>query len=140
MTDYSQPTHIDFITTFKSKTTWNGYWFLTWIYGPGGFVIWRKTLDNKWELEVGSQHSLDDANIYPGNFTEYNGRVYARGEHKEHLDSILEKHMKEHDCAGEPYEYWKKYLDKVEAARERFRHYTGKFVIANTESQLPNDR
>ena len=40
MIDYFKPTHIDFITTaFDNKNSpKRGYWFITWISGPGGIA------------------------------------------------------------------------------------------------------
>jgi hypothetical protein len=105
------PTHIDFITTYRDKNEWKGYWFLTWISAPGSIIIWHKTCEDQWVNEMAKIDYSKRENTFPHRWI-YN-EVYAQGEVKKRLDSILEKHMIETDQIGEPYDYFKKKDDDM---------------------------
>jgi hypothetical protein len=111
MSDPMIPTHIDFIKTYRDKNEFKGYWFLTWISAPGSIIIWHKTCEGQWVNEMAKIDYSERENTFPDRWN-YN-KVYAQGEVKKRLDSILEKHMIETNQIGEPYEYWKNNDERI---------------------------
>ena len=105
MEDYSQPLHIDFVITYKDKNETRGYWFITWIRGPGNITIWRKTLRGNWQLEL-TKYVRGD--FFPNASVDSKGDVFATGVTENRLNQLLFEHMAENEFPYEaPYKYWR---------------------------------
>jgi hypothetical protein len=110
MEDLSPPLHIDFVITNKSEP--RGYWFITWIRGPGNITIWRKTLRGNWQLEVPKYVRGD---IFANAFVDYKRDVFAIGPLENYLNQLLFEHMTEKEFPYEaPYKYWRDPGDPVQ--------------------------
>jgi len=112
MVDYSIPLHIDFVVTYKNKHKTQGYWFITWIFGPGRIVIWRKTLRGTWQREV---PKYDKEDLYSNAFVDYKGDVYSTGSIEDRFNQLLIDHMNQNGFPyAPPYKYWRDPGEPVE--------------------------
>jgi len=109
---YGEPTHIDFITThpgqmYEGQSSIKGYWFITFILGPGNIVIWRKRIKYGWLREVGGQ-SFEPEVLSDAVYRDYKGRLITTpgGILEQRLDGLLSEHQKKTGKTGYPYNYY----------------------------------